>query len=191
MSFGGVPLHRDIQPVTQCAFKATIDWKAPDGISWPVDTAIHVLRDMKQPVISKQTQLSLGMLPASYPHRRVDQVASDPVSERTSHQILPDPPTPTHEEAFLKAHTVLLTISELAIYAPAWPTALHVDASRLFGLGFLLKKKLRPRGSWASWFEIPDRPRGLVRHDLAGVSESSLGMIDAASSSKDCHRSTW
>ena len=95
---------------------------------------------MKQPVISKQTQLSLGMLPASYPHRRVDQVASDPVSERTSHQILPDPPTPTHEEAFLKAHTVLLTISELAIYAPAWPTALHVDASRLFGLGFLLKK---------------------------------------------------
>ncbi len=46
----------------------------------------------------------------------------------------------THEEAFNKARTALSTISELAFYDPARPTALHVDASRLFGLGFLLKQ---------------------------------------------------
>ncbi len=87
--FAGVPLHRDIQPVTAVgtpivrigAFRATIDWRARDGISRPVDTTIHVLRDLKQPVISKQTQLSLGMLPTGYPHRRVDQLATDPASE--------------------------------------------------------------------------------------------------------------
>ncbi len=50
--------------------------------------------------------------------------------------------TSTHEEAFNKARTALSTISELNFYDPARPTALHVDACRLFGLGFLLKQNI-------------------------------------------------
>ena len=55
--------------------------------------------------------------------------------------------TTTHEEAFLRARETLSGISDLAFYNSNNPTALHVDASRLFGLGFILKQK-DADGNW-------------------------------------------
>jgi hypothetical protein len=55
--------------------------------------------------------------------------------------------TTTHEDAFLKARKALSEMHDLAFYDQNRPTALHVDASRLFGLGFILKQK-DAEGSW-------------------------------------------
>jgi hypothetical protein len=55
--------------------------------------------------------------------------------------------TTTHEEAFLKAREALSETHEQAIYDQKRPIALHVDASRLFGLGFFFKQK-DANGSW-------------------------------------------
>jgi hypothetical protein len=55
--------------------------------------------------------------------------------------------TTTHEKAFLKAREALYETHDLAFYDQKWPTALHVDALRLFGLGFILKQK-DANGSW-------------------------------------------
>ena len=49
--------------------------------------------------------------------------------------------TTTHSDAFTNARSALSDIDQLAFYDPAHPTALHVDASRLHGLGFVLKQK--------------------------------------------------
>jgi hypothetical protein len=52
-------------------FTATICW--PHGNSNTTATSIiHVLQDLKQPVISQAIQKNLGMLPAGYPNQRVD-----------------------------------------------------------------------------------------------------------------------
>ena len=59
------------------SFKASVDWKANDGISRPVEATVHVLQDLKQPVLSKLTQQKLGMIPREYPHARVHQVKAN------------------------------------------------------------------------------------------------------------------
>jgi hypothetical protein len=48
--------------------------------------------------------------------------------------------TTQHEEAFTAARTLLSTVRDLAFYDPKRQTSLPVDASRLNGLGFLLKQ---------------------------------------------------
>jgi len=46
----------------------TDDWRAGDQIQRPTTVTIHILKDLKQQVISKATQMKLGMLPKEYPH---------------------------------------------------------------------------------------------------------------------------
>ena len=58
-------------------FHASLVWASSS--SGPVATSIHVLQDLQQPVVSKETQKKLGMLPAQYPHTCV--LASIPSSE--------------------------------------------------------------------------------------------------------------
>ncbi|KAI9550940.1 hypothetical protein GHT06_000605 [Daphnia sinensis] len=55
--------------------------------------------------------------------------------------------TTTHEDAFLKARKALSETHDLAFYDQKRPTALHVDASRLHGLGFIWKQR-DADGSW-------------------------------------------
>ena len=55
--------------------------------------------------------------------------------------------TTFHDEAFKRAREKLSTAPDLSFYDPAHRTALHVDASRLHGLGFVLKQ-LKPDGGW-------------------------------------------
>lgn len=82
--FGNVPLRKGVQPVTAVGspivslgvFCATIDWVSNDKVSRPVNTTIHVLRDLKQPVLSKCSQQELGMLPLGYPHARINVVTN-------------------------------------------------------------------------------------------------------------------
>ena len=52
--------------------------------------------------------------------------------------------TSSHNDAFNKAKLALSVVPELAFYDPSLPTALHVDASRLNGVGFLLRQKTSP-----------------------------------------------
>ena len=54
---------------------------------------------------------------------------------------------PEHEEAFDKAKEHLSSSKSLAYYNSSRPTRLQVDASRLFGLGFVLKQETSP-GVW-------------------------------------------
>ncbi len=55
--------------------------------------------------------------------------------------------TESHEKAFRAARVELSTVRDLAFYDPKRPTALHVDASRLFGLGFVFKQQ-QDKGQW-------------------------------------------
>ena len=55
--------------------------------------------------------------------------------------------TTAHSDAFTNARSALSDIDKLAFYHPAHPTALHVDASRLHGLEFVLKQK-KAGGQW-------------------------------------------
>ena len=45
------------------------------------------------------------------------------------------------QTTFEHARRVLTDVADLAFYDTKNPTALHTDASRLFGLGFLLKQQ--------------------------------------------------
>jgi hypothetical protein len=49
--------------------------------------------------------------------------------------------TTTHEEAFLKARKAMSEMHDLAFYDQNRLTALHVESSRLFGLGFIILKQ--------------------------------------------------
>lgn len=49
--------------------------------------------------------------------------------------------TSHHESSFNEARKELSSSAELSFYDPALPTALHVDASRLRGLGFVLRQQ--------------------------------------------------
>ena len=54
-------------------------------------TKIHILEDLKQPVISKATQVKLGMLPVNYPHKRIHSLSTEaprPPSEETKQRDL-------------------------------------------------------------------------------------------------------
>ncbi|KZS10058.1 TE: Reverse transcriptase [Daphnia magna] len=53
----------------------------------------------------------------------------------------------THYNAFCRARIALSDTFDLAFYDPARPTALHTDASRLHGLGFVIKQ-LDNTGVW-------------------------------------------
>jgi len=66
------------------SFQASVDWKADDGQSRLVQSTVHVLVDLKQPVLSKGTQRKLGMIPAQYPHVRAEPRAA--VNSLTSSQ---------------------------------------------------------------------------------------------------------
>ena len=55
--------------------------------------------------------------------------------------------TVQHEMDFKAARESLSSSSELSFYDPASPTSLHVDASRLRGLGFILRQQ-KADGSW-------------------------------------------
>lgn len=78
-------------------------------------------------------------------------------SERISTALLPLAPllkkgltwewTTTHDEAFKSAREALSIIQDLSFYDQHRPTALHVDASLLNGLGFVLKQQADD-GSW-------------------------------------------
>ena len=74
--FRGITLRRDVQPYTAVgtpikskgSFKAILFWRPRGMQRRSVSTTVHVLDDLYQPVISKATQLTLGMLPEGYPH---------------------------------------------------------------------------------------------------------------------------
>jgi hypothetical protein len=55
--------------------------------------------------------------------------------------------TEQHEKDFKAARESLSSSSELSFYNAASPTSLHVDASRLRGLGFILRQQ-KADGSW-------------------------------------------
>jgi hypothetical protein len=87
--FSKVALQKGVQPVTAVGspiisigvFSAVIVWTTRDKVSRSVNTAIHVLRELKQPVLSKRSQQMMGMLPAAYPHTYVGMVASTPPTD--------------------------------------------------------------------------------------------------------------
>lgn len=59
------------QIVNAGTFSAKLQWTTDDHQTSIVSTVIHVLHDLQNPVISKTSQIALGMLPSGYPHTRV------------------------------------------------------------------------------------------------------------------------
>ncbi|XP_046449296.1 uncharacterized protein LOC124197793 [Daphnia pulex] len=84
--------------------------------------------------------------------------------------------TSTHDDAFKAARRALSAHHSLAFYDPALPTSLHVDASRLNGLGFLLKKQ----GADAKWTVVQAGSRFL------SSAESRYAMIEL-----ECLAAAW
>ena len=84
--------------------------------------------------------------------------------------------TALHDDAFRRARGLLCVPPCLAFYDPALPTALHVDTSRLYGLGFLLKQK----GADGRWKLIQDGSRFL------SSAESRYAMIEL-----ECLAAAW
>jgi len=74
--FSGIQLCQGVQPMTAVGtpiisngtFKATVEWTPKGKQKRTVSTHIHVLQALNQPVLSKATQIKLGMLPSGYPH---------------------------------------------------------------------------------------------------------------------------
>ena len=70
-----VPLRPSVQPCTAVGSpiislgvsQATIDWIVSNKVSRSIDTNIHVLRELKKPVLSKNSQQAIHMLPPDYP----------------------------------------------------------------------------------------------------------------------------
>lgn len=56
------------------SFKASINWTANDGSSRCIESTVHVLEDLRQPVLLRSSQQQLGMIPVDYPHFRVHQI---------------------------------------------------------------------------------------------------------------------
>jgi hypothetical protein len=92
--FSKVALQKGVQPVTAVGspivsigvFSTVIVWTTRDKVSRSVNTANHLLRELKQPVLSKRTQQTLGMRPPAYPHTYVGMVTHPPPtdSQKTS-----------------------------------------------------------------------------------------------------------
>ena len=57
--------------ITIGVLDAEISW----GQQHSIKTIIHVLRSLSQPVISKMTQISHGMLPSGYSHRQIQKLS--------------------------------------------------------------------------------------------------------------------
>ena len=80
--FSQIRLHKGVQPVTAVGtpitsignFKATVEWAPKGKQKRSVSTLIHVLEALNQPVLSKATQMKLGMLPTGYPHVQVQRI---------------------------------------------------------------------------------------------------------------------
>ncbi|KZR98357.1 Uncharacterized protein APZ42_006266, partial [Daphnia magna] len=67
-------------------FQATITVGPVNG-GTPVLTTIHVLENLQQPVLSKDTQKKLGILPLDYPHWRVQQVTTYPTDLEKANRL--------------------------------------------------------------------------------------------------------
>ena len=74
-------------------FNASLNWSDGGGQSRPVQVQLHVLRDLRQPVLSRQTQRKLGMIPEAYPHVRVQQL------DAAQHAVESAPPASPREPA--------------------------------------------------------------------------------------------
>ena len=64
----GVPIH------TEGKFATRLSWQRREGSIRSAATEIHVLHILEQPVLSKRTQIRLGMLDEGYPHTALNRV---------------------------------------------------------------------------------------------------------------------
>ena len=101
--FCGILLRWDVQPFTAVgtpiksngSFKATLYWRPRGMQQRSVSTTVHVLENLHQPVISKATQLKLGMLPEGYPHsshfsaEKTGSQANEPFVNLLARQVPP------------------------------------------------------------------------------------------------------
>lgn len=83
-NLSGIRLRQGIQPVTAVGtpitskgtFVANLEW-APKGVAKrTVSSIVHVPQGLNQPVLSKATQIKLGMLPADYPHVQIQRLGA-------------------------------------------------------------------------------------------------------------------
>ena len=64
----GVPIH------TEGKFAARLSWQRRDRSRRSAANEVHVLHNLAQPVLSKRTQIRLGMLHEGYPHTALNRV---------------------------------------------------------------------------------------------------------------------
>ena len=96
--FPDIRLQRGSQPTTAIGslipslgtFRASISWSTDGATGQPVNTIVHVLKGLRQAVVSKATQIALGMLPPGYPHVPAKVVNNSHVSAvHAAHTFFP------------------------------------------------------------------------------------------------------
>lgn len=83
-------------------FRASLSWPILQRCHPPMSSTVHVLCGLKPPVLSKSSQIALGILHADYPHRHFALVA---VEQRVHFPspVLDPPPSDTIRDADLKS----------------------------------------------------------------------------------------
>ena len=85
----------------------------PSSIGLPtttnrVETTVHVLCNLEQTLLSRNTQMKLGMLPSSYPHARVGQLATiKKATEREKRSMMPAPEPSASDSSIIPARQPL------------------------------------------------------------------------------------
>lgn len=83
-------------------FRASLSWPSMQRHPRPTSSIIHVLCGLKQPALSKSSQIALGILPSDYPHRHFDLVAIEQ-RDRHSAPVIDSPPSDTVRQADLES----------------------------------------------------------------------------------------
>ena len=96
-------------------FEAEITWKPTNAESRSVQIVCHVLRGLRQPALSRQTQFRLGMLHPGYPHVAVQELSISNRSDTAASGAAQESPAVLFPNLLAQPERVVaaLTTSEL------------------------------------------------------------------------------
>jgi len=99
-------------------FTDNLTWRDDKGKQRSSQRGIHVLEDLKKPVLSKQSQKHLGMLHEDYPHTSVNQLSQLPSPNVIAKEIENRPAVATLSSSPSETWKGDLTLKELMARSP-------------------------------------------------------------------------
>ena len=93
---------------------------------------------------------------------------------------------PQHQQAFEAARTMLSSPEYLTFFDRRRPTELHTDASKLHGLGFVLRQKCDQDGEDGEWRTVQCGSRTLAKHEQNWNGSCEVEALAVAWAAKKC-----